>query len=218
MPVRASPNRMELMRQRRRLGIAVRGHRLLKDKLEGLIQEFADLVRQYRERRTELDRHFPEVLKLFVLAGLSSSEAVIENALTQVKTPLTLFRSFRSVMGVRVPHLEAKIGEPTSRYSYLDTPPALDLAVSGLREYFPTILALAELEHTLRLLVAEIEKTRRRVNALEYIMIPQLRETIRFIKSKLDEAERSNTARLMKIKEMRLAEERQAHEELRAAR
>jgi len=210
MPIRANPNRMELIRLRRRLGVAVRGHRLLKDKLEGLIKEFVKFVKEYREKRLELDRNLPEVMKLFALAALTSSETVVDNALAQVHTPLELSVAQKNVMGVNVPRFQARFGQAAGTYSFLDTPPELDLAVAGMREYFPKIVALAELENTLRLLVAEIEKTRRRVNALEYVMIPRFQETIRFIKNKLDENERSSTTRLMKIKEMRLEQERQA--------
>jgi len=210
MAIRVNPNRMVLLRLTRRLGVASRGHRLLKDKLEGLIQEFVELVKEYREKRLELDKQLPEVMKLFVLAGLTSSDTVIDNALAQVQTPMELTVSQKSVMGVRVPELKVQFGESTDKYSFLDTPPSLDLAVEGMKEYFPKILELAELEQTLRLLIAEIEKTRRRVNALEYVMIPQLEETIHMIKSKLDENERSNITRLMKIKEMRLQQEREA--------
>lgn len=192
---------MEFLRLRKRVAIAVRAHTLLKDKLEGLMKKFLALVKQYKEARLALDRELPEILTLFLLATVTSDRQVILTALDQAKGQLDLRLTQKKIMSVFVPRFEVSI-IPGASYSLLDTPVELDDAIAGLKEYFPKILKLAELEQAVRLLAREIEKTRRRVNALEYIMIPQLKETMRSIKNKLDELERSNISRLMKIKEL----------------
>jgi V/A-type H+-transporting ATPase subunit D len=211
--IQVSATRMELLRVRRRLGIAVRGHALLKDKLEGLMQEFMKLIKAYKAGRRAFDAEFPQVMGLFALASLTGSRRAVEAALAQSRAELELTLERRNLAGVNVPHFTARI-RPGAGYSLLETPVELDEAIAALRAYFPKVLELAEMEHSVWLLVAEVERTRRRVNALEYIMIPALREALRYIKAKLDENERANTVRLMKIKEMRLAQQRKemAHE------
>jgi len=207
---RVIPTRMVLLRMRKRLATATHGHKLLKDKLDGLMTEFRELVDDYKRARREVDEGLPEVLKLFVLAGITSSGRDIETAIAQSSSTLQLSVSRRRLMSVVVPDFAVQFEAGTTTYSLLDTPGELDQATAALKEYFPKILELARLEETMRRMVEEIEKTRRRVNALEYVMIPELRDTIRTITTKLDEQERSTTTRLMKIKEQRLREEREA--------
>jgi len=209
---RVIPTRMEFLRMRKRLATAVHGHKLLKDKLDGLMNEFREIVEVYRKARQEVDDALPEVLKLFVLASITSSRQAIETAIAQSRSTLTLHVREHNVMGVVVPKFRVQFQTGTAAYSLLDTPAELDDATAALKEYFPKILELAELEETLRRMVAEIEKTRRRVNALEYVMIPELRAVIKFISTKLDERERATTTRLMKIKEQRLKQERAARQ------
>ena len=200
---------MELMKLKRRLAVAVHGHDLLKDKLEGLMKEFMDLVERYRQAREGFDAAYPDVGKLFVLAAATSSPGVVRGAVAQARGEVALAVTERNMLSVRVPHFEAVI-EPGRGYSLLDTPLALDDAIEQMRKLAPQMLELAELEQSVWLLMAEIARTRRRVNALEYVMIPNLRETIKYIQGKLDENERGNTTRLMKIKDMRLRQEREA--------
>ena len=202
-----NPTRMEMLRLRKRLQVAVRGHKLLKDKLDGLMKEFMSLAREYRKYRLEVDSELPRVMKLFVLAEVTSSRLVTEDALESTRQELAITRSMRRVMSVLVPRLAIAFGEVQGGYSTVHTSIELDQAISGLREFLPKLLKMAELEEAVRLLCAEIEKTRRRVNALEHSFIPRMRETIKYIKNKLDEMERSNTSRLMKIKDQRLAQE-----------
>lgn len=202
MKLRVNPTRMELLRLRKRLAVAVRGHKLLKDKLEGLITEFLTLIKEYKTARLQLDEELSTVMRLFVLASITSSRQTILTALEQSKGQQEIEIKHKRLLTVLIPQFEIPIIQGGTAYSYLDTPSELDTAVSELKEYFPKILKLAGLEQSLRLIAKEIEKTRRRVNALEYILIPQIEETIKFIKSKLDEMERSNINRLMKIKEM----------------
>lgn len=207
MRLAVNPTRMELLRLRRRLTVAKRGHKLLKDKLDGLMKEFMKIAGEYKRFRIAVDEELPSVLKLFVLAGATSSRAITEDALAHTQTELTVTRTQRRIMSVVVPKLDVAFGESKGGYSLIQTSPELDSAIDGLKEFMPKLLRLAELEETVRLLSAEIEKTRRRVNALEHTFIPRMQETIKYINSKLDEAERSSTSRLMKIKAQRLAEE-----------
>jgi V/A-type H+-transporting ATPase subunit D len=198
---------MELLRLRKRLQVAQRGHKLLKDKLDGLMKEFMQIAEDYKRHRKEVDAELPYVLKLFALAEVTSSRRITEDALEHTRQELLLEKKDRRIMSVRVPVLDVHFGEATGGYSLVHTSPELDRAISGLKAFMPKLLRMAELEQTVRLMSSEIEKTRRRVNALEHTLIPRMVETIKYIKNKLDEMERSNTSRLMKIKAQRLAQE-----------
>ena len=202
MKLRVNPTRMELLKLRKRHVVAVRGHKLLKDKLEGLMAEFLILIKDYKTARLQLDEELSTVMRLFVLASITSSGQTILTALEQSKGQQEIEIKHKKRLTVLIPQFEVPTIQGGTTYSYLDTPSELDTAVNELKEYFPKILKLAELEQSLRLIAREIEKTRRRVNALEYILIPQIQETIKFIKSKLDEMELSNINRILKIKEM----------------
>ncbi|MDD5007557.1 MAG: V-type ATP synthase subunit D [Syntrophorhabdaceae bacterium] len=204
-----NPTRMELLRLRKRLVVARRGHKLLKDKLDGLMKEFMELAKRYKIYRLAVDNELPGVLKLFVLAEITSSRQITENALESTKQELRLTITKRRLMSVVIPEVEAFFGEAAGMYSFIHTSPELDKAITSLKEFMPKLMKMAELEEAVRLMSSEIEKTRRRVNALEYTMIPRMQETIKYITGKLDEMERSNTSRLMKIKAMRLAQESQ---------
>ena len=207
MRLAVNPTRMELLKLRRRLVVARRGHKLLKDKLDGLIKEFMRIAHEYRLLRISIDNELPSVMKLFVLAEITSSRAITENALESVRQDLELEVKAKRLMSVNVVKLEITYGEATGRYSLVHTSAELDLAITKLREFLPKLLSMAETEETVRRLSREVEKTRRRVNALEHSFIPRLQETIRFITGKLEEMERSTTSGLMKIKAQRLARE-----------
>ncbi|MDD5556292.1 MAG: V-type ATP synthase subunit D [bacterium] len=202
MAIFVNPNRMELLRLRKRLELSERGHRLLKDKLEGLVKEFMPLVDEYRRRRGLLEDLIPRTLGLFALAAATSSREMIALSLEECGGEAVVAAGTRKVMGVTASEfrLEAFTLEPA--YSMIATPQELDLAVAELRGLLPRILELASLEDLLRRLAREIEKTRRRVNALEYVMIPEISRAKRMIEGKLDEAERGSRVRLMKVKEM----------------
>lgn len=201
---------MEMLKLRKRLAVAQRGHKLLKDKLDGLMKDFGEIAVEYRQYRLAVDNELPEVLKLFVLAEATSSRLVLEDALEMTRQDLLIREAPRRVMSVLIPHLEITFGESRGGYSLVHTSPELDKAIWGLKAFLPKLLRMAELEETVRRMCLEIEKTRRRVNALEHTMIPRMQETIKYIKNKLDEMERSTTSRLMKIKEQRLAQEGRA--------
>ncbi len=207
MRLAINPTRMELLRLRRRLGVAQRGHKLLKDKLEGLMKEFLQITKDYKSARLAVDQELPHVLKLFVLAETTSSRLVVEHALVNIRQESRITLKTRRVMGVPIPRLEVTGEYAAGGYSLIHTSPELDLAIAGLQTLLPKLVRMVELEETVRRLSREIEKTRRRVNALEHTFIPRMVETVKFITSKLDEIERSNTTRLMKIKAMRLAQE-----------
>ena len=192
---------MEYFKLRHRLSMAVRGHKLLKDKNEGLIKEFLTLVKAYKEVRQKVDEDLPNCMKMFVLAQISSSSQSISTALEQSKGNLELKIFERNILNIKVSVFEVSVTESNS-YSLIDTPVELDDAIVKLKDFIPYLVKVAELEQSMRMLAKEIEKTRRRVNALEYVLIPQLQESIKFIKTKLDEIERSNISRVMKIKEM----------------
>ena len=209
MKLAVNPTRMELLKLRRRLVVARRGHKLLKDKLDGLMKEFMNIAREYRKLRIAVDEELPYVMKLFVLAEITSSRAITENALESVRQDLEVTVRPKRLMSVNILKLDITYGEATGRYSLVHTSTELDLAISTLRDFLPKLLLMAEMEDTVRRLSREVEKTRRRVNALEHSFIPRLLETIRFITGKLEEMERSTTSSLMKIKSQRLARQSQ---------
>ncbi|MDR0362348.1 MAG: V-type ATP synthase subunit D [Planctomycetota bacterium] len=202
MKMRVNPTRMQLLRLKKRLVMARRGHKLLKDKLEGLVQAFMDLVGQYRDLRDEIDRDLPSTLNLFMLAQGISGEEAITIALDESDTRLEVEINDRSVMSVAYPEVFLKGFELRPSYSTLSTTTDFDIASASLRDIFPRLLELASKEEAVIRMADEIEKTRRRVNALEYVMIPSLQQTIREITSKLEENDRSSRSRLMKVKEM----------------
>ncbi len=207
MAMTVNPTRMEMLKLRKRLVVARRGHKLLKDKLDGLMKDFAAIAKEYKAARRAVDRDLPAVLKYFVLAEATSSRTITEDALENTRQDMRIEVKPHRIMSVVIPKLEVGYGESSGGYSRLHTSPELDKAISGLKEFIDQMLRMAELEQTVRLLCGEIEKTRRRVNALEHTFIPRMSATITLIKNKLDEQERSNTSRLMKIKEQRLAQD-----------
>lgn len=202
MKIRVNPTRMQLLRLKKRLVMSRRGHKLLKDKLEGLVQAFMELVGEYSRLRDEIDRDLPSTLGLFMLASGISGEEAVTAALEECDTRLEVCINRKSVMSVPYPEVDLKGFELRPSYSTLSTSTDFDMACSSLRDIFPKLLGLASKEEAVIRMADEIEKTRRRVNALEYVMIPSLKSTIKEISSKLEEAERSSRARLMKVKDM----------------
>lgn len=206
------PTRMELTRLRRKLATARRGHKLLKDKRDELMRRFLDLVRENLALRREVEQGIRRARGNFVLAAAGMSEEELHLAMALPKQEIGIEVSERNIMSVEVPVFEAhtRTSSQGDIYSYGTAFTAADLddAVASLQGVLPAMLRLAEVEKSCRMLAAEIEKTRRRVNALEHVMIPQLEENIRAISMKLDENERSTQVRLMKVKDMMLE---QAH-------
>lgn len=205
-----NPTRMELTRLKKKLVTAMRGHKLLKDKRDELMRQFLDLVRENKELREKVERGIAQANKNFVLARASMSDEVLNAALLAPKQEVSLELSTRNVMSVDIPVLDYKTRTPDENdiysYGFAFTSSDLDDAVKSLSNLLPDMLRLAEVEKSCELMAGEIEKTRRRVNALEHVMIPQTQENIKYITMKLDENERSTQIRLMKVKDMMLKE------------
>ena len=205
-----NPTRMELTRLKKKLVTAMRGHKLLKDKRDELMRQFLDLVRENKELREKVERGIAQANKNFVLARASMSDEVLNAALLAPKQEVSLELSTRNVMSVDIPVLDYKTRTPDENdiysYGFAFTSSDLDDAVKSLSDLLPDMLRLAEVEKSCELMAGEIEKTRRRVNALEHVMLPQTQENIKYITMKLDENERSTQIRLMKVKDMMLKE------------
>ena len=206
MKKKINPNRMQLFRLRKRLVLAQRGHKLLKDKLEGLVQEVTELLARYKKLRIRFDREFPRLLARFTLASAVAPSGAVSQAVRQNASVAPLNVAERRVMGVGVPTFSPPAQPEAYRYSLTQTPPELDVAFEELRKLPDTLFELAEVEKALLLLAHELERTRRRTNALEYVLIPELQADRKDIEQKIGEQERSNISRLMKIKDMLVAE------------
>lgn len=198
--------RMELTRQKKKLVTAEKGHRLLKDKRDELMRQFMDLVRENMELRKKVEKSIQNANRNFVLAKAGMSEEALRTALMTPKQEVYLKSGKKNVMSVDIPVFDwtTRTSDKNDIYSYgyAFTSSDLDGAVYSLSEVFPDMLKLAEVEKSCQLMASEIEKTRRRVNALEHVIIPETREHIRYISNKLDENERSTQVRLMKVKDM----------------
>lgn len=207
-----NPTRMELTRLKKKLGTAVKGHRLLKDKRDELMREFLDLVKVNMELREKVEQGIKNANNNFVLAKAGMSDEELRSALMAPKQEISLVTDKKNVMSVDIPvyDFKTKTADSNDIYSYgfAFTSGDLDYAVDSLQDVFKDMLKLAEVEKSCQLMAAEIEKTRRRVNALEHVIIPETKEGIRYITMKLDENERSTQVRLMKVKNMMLE---QAH-------
>jgi V/A-type H+-transporting ATPase subunit D len=202
-----NPNRMELSRLKGRLTTARRGHKLLKDKQDELMRQFIDLVRRNNVLRKEVEAELAEAYRDFVLVGAITSPEFLEEAVMFPREEISLDVQMKNVMSVMVPSMTftRKLEGDDSGifpYGFGGTTDELDRALTRLFAILPKLLELGEVEKTCNLMADEIEKTRRRVNALEYMTIPQLVETIRYIQMKLDENERGSQIRLMKFKSM----------------
>lgn len=201
-----NPTRMELSRLKKRLVTARRGHKLLKDKRDELMRQFLDLVRENKILREKVEKGITEANKSLVMARALNPEQITDVAFMCPRQEVTLNVGEKNVMSVEIPVFETKMrtADPADIYAYglAYTSEELDSAIYELAGLLPEMLRLAEVEKATQMMAVEIEKTRRRVNALEHVMIPQYEATIKMITMKLDEAERSNTARLMKVKDM----------------
>lgn len=198
-----NPTRMELTRLKQRLKTAVRGHKLLKDKSDEMIRQFMTYAKENKRLREEVEKELNETLRTFMLARAISDEEVIEEALSMPSYRLEPIIEKTSVMGVDVPQISlSEKGIRDFPYGFLGVTAELDGAVLKLSNLAEKLMKLAEIEKTCDMLADEIEKNRRRVNALEYVMIPDTEETIKYITMKLDENERANTIRLMKVKDL----------------
>ena len=205
-----NPTRMELTRLKKKLVTAIKGHRLLKDERDELMREFLDLVRENMELRLRVEEGIKSANTNFVIAIAGMSEEILHAALMAPKQEVTLIDKTKNVMSVDIPVYEytTRTPDPNDIYSYgfAFTSSDLDGAVKSLADILPDMLRLAEVEKSCQLMASEIEKTRRRVNALEHVIIPETQPGIKYITMKLDENERSTQIRLMKVKDMMLEE------------
>lgn len=205
------PTRMELTRLKKKLITATKGHKLLKDKRDELMRQFLEIVKECKVLRQNVENAIGDANKSISLARSFMQREVLETALLAPKQDIEIEVSNKNIMSVDVPVFKSKMrtDNPYDVFSYgfAYTNSDLDAGILKLSEILPELLRLCELENSVKILADEIEKTRRRVNALEHVMIPELQENIRFITMKLDENERSNQARLMKVKDMMIAEQ-----------
>ncbi len=205
-----NPTRMELTRLKKQLTTAVKGHKLLKDKRDELMRQFLETVKETKLLREEFEEKLRAVNSDFLTASSVMSSESIDTALLYPKQEVYLETSKKNIMSVDIPvfTVKTRTSEASDIFSYGfgSTSFELDNAIKGLSDILPLMLSLAEKEKAVKLMADEIEKTRRRVNALEHVLIPRYRDTIRFITMKLEENERSSRARLMKVKDMMIKE------------
>lgn len=210
-----NPTRMELSKLKKKLSSARRGHKLLKDKRDELMRQFMILIKEDRQLRAEVEAALSEANRYMAVAGSVMQREVLETALMLPKQEVELEISEKNVMSVSIPVFDAKFktDDSSDNFSYGTAFTSIDLdgAVMALSDVFPKMIRLAEIEKACQLMADEIEKTRRRVNALEHIMIPDYEGTIKFITMKLSENERSTTTSLMKVKDMVLKQSHNYH-------
>ncbi len=218
--IRVNPTRMELANLKKKLRTSQKGHKLLKDKRDDLMKKFLALVRENQELRKIVEEKIMGVYEGFVIAGAVMSPEALDEALMMPKQRVELEVGSQNLMSVVVPvfSFETSGGEGDNySYGFVSTSGELDSSVAALADVLPYMLKLAQMEKSAQLLAEEIEKTRRTVNALEYVRIPNLQETIRYIRMKLEENDRGNTTRLMKVKDMivqQAIEEQKARDEM----
>ncbi len=208
--LRVNPTRMEMKRLQARYQTARKGHKLLKDKRDELMRQFLDVVREDKQLRTRVEASLAEYYRGFTVASALTGPKMMEASLICPKKEGELRVSHKNMMSVTVPQFSYQMltegGTDSYNYGFAFTSGELDASLFALAEIAEDMIRMAELEKTAQLLAEEIERTRRRVNALEHILMPQYLDAIKTIKMKLDENERGNTTRLMKVKEMMLRE------------
>ena len=217
-----TPTRMVLNQLKGRLKTARRGHKLLKDKRDELMRQFLDIVRLNKQLRAKVEQGLTEAFGSLSVASAIMSPEMLEQALLYPRQSVELGMSYKNIMSVNVPvyDFKTKNSDPSEifPYGFAQTSGELDDALGKLSAVFADMLELAEVEKSMQLMAQEIEKTRRRVNALEFVMIPECQENIRYISMKLEENDRSSKVRLMKVKDMILKESLEEKQAERAAR
>ena len=203
-----NPTRMQLTKLKKQLTTAIRGHKMLKDKRDELMRQFLDLVRETKDLREQVERELENCNAHFVNASAVMSKQILDGSLLSPKQQINVEVSSKNVMSVDIPQFETSTRTSDSGdifpYGFAFTSFELDDAVTSLDNGLPDLIKLAQYEKSCELMSAEIEKTRRRVNSLEHVMIPRYQETIKYIAMKLEENDRSSRTRLMKVKDMLL--------------
>ncbi|MCG2690222.1 V-type ATP synthase subunit D [Candidatus Parcubacteria bacterium] len=194
--------RMEYLKLKKRLKTAQRGHKLLKEKRDGLMKKFMDIVKAVKQERQTLEGLLFLAEKSFIFSVSNLEENEIEQMFSHSSSQVLLSSKTENVMSAHLPKFEYKITGDYKGYSSFSAPLGIDFSLAKFKEALSTMIFLAEKEHSLRLLSFEIEKTRRRVNGLEYVIIPQFKKTLKFIASKLDEQERFDKIIRMKVKDL----------------
>ncbi len=202
MAIQVRATRMELLQYRKKVKLASRGHKLLKDKLDELMRQFKILLAEYEGARRELENELSQAYGEFLFARAAMTPQGLDDALRYPGAEARVQTTTRRVMNLTLPEFEVTLEGDVRNYGMFDTPAELDEALEVYREVLPHIIRLAQQEKAISLLAKEIDTTRRRVNALEYKLIPELEEAIASIRLKLDEMDRGNLTRLMKVKEM----------------
>lgn len=204
--LKVTPTRMNLNNLKERLATSKRGYKLLKDKQDELMRQFLELIRKNKSLREEVEEELSDSFSAFLMASAFMSPDVLEEAVSIPTRKIGVDIKTANVMSVRIPKMEFKVEENENAsmfpYGYATSSAGLDEAIRKLNEVVDRLLSLAELEKTTQLMADEIESTRRRVNALEYRTIPDLEETIKYIRAKLEENERATISRLMKVKDL----------------
>jgi V/A-type H+-transporting ATPase subunit D len=193
---------MELLRLRKRLLLAQRGHSLLQDKLEEMMRRFLILLRDIDKAKEDFQNRIKRIIQDLLYCRITTSKANFEESFSRINSKYIIGVSTARIMNVRVPLFELKEFYIEAGYDFFKASAQLDVAVAGARDYIHSLLRLAQALKTLDILSYEIERTRRRVNALEYTLIPSIQDTIRYITQKLNEFERGNLVRLMRVKEI----------------
>ena len=206
--INVNPTRMQMTKLKKQLVTAKRGHKMLKDKRDELMRQFIELVQENKRLREKVETELEQCSSHFVNAGAVMSKKALDSSLMSSKQQTGVEVSSRNIMSVDVPVFSSVNQSPNEGdiypYGFAFTSFELDDAVSALNMLLPDLIRLAEIEKSCELMAAEIERTRRRVNSLEHVMIPRYQETIKYISMKLEENDRSSRTRLMKVKDMLL--------------
>lgn len=197
-----SPTRMERTRQRERLQTATRAHKLLKDKYDEMVRTFAQLIKQNKILREHVEKDLVAAIRLFLNASTQMTDAQVADAIRVVRHQVDFDCTTQNIMGLVVPHVQVSTAAAQNKTVLVSTPMTFDQAITLLHQLTATLIELANIEKTCGMLADEIEKVRRRINSLEYNMIPSIQETIKFITMKLDESQRETQIRVMKVKDM----------------
>lgn len=203
MKIKVSATRMQLMQLKKRLKLAKKGHKLLKDKQDQLVREFFSVIYTYKDLRKEVEEKLMKAYSSMLVARSVMDDKIIDNAFLIPSKSIKLDAKFKNVMSVKVPRLKPSIeGEEGLQYSPISTSVELDIASAIFESLIEDLVKLAQTEKEVVEIAKEIEVTRRRVNALEYVLMPELESAIKYISMKINEMERSNLSRLMKIKDI----------------
>jgi len=202
MKLNVNPTRMELLKLKRKIKTAERGHKLLKEKRDGLMKQFMAIIREAKSVREKIEQSLGDAFSRFLLATGDLPQQALHEALGWPSKKISLEAETKNVMSVHIPQFTYTEEGDHFCYSLVSTPADIDDALETFSQTVKDMVQLAEIEHSARLLAVEIEKTRRRVNALEHVFIPQMQETIKYISAKLTEQERGALVTLMKVRDL----------------